>query len=296
MLSMTGFANKSFLLTTPDSNKVHVSMSLKTVNSRFFEVNCKVPYTLSHLETKFIKTLKPELHRGKIYLTIYMNGLQALQGEISPAINTIQAYKKAIETIQKDCSIAGQLSLDNILRLPNIFSVEEKELDPTYIQKIMDELTALIEDLNKARAQEGAVLQKDLMQRFTIMQKEIDAIEKASAITIEKQKKKVSETLQELEEDESAFAEARKNALYAILDKIDIHEEIVRFKSHLENLKKQLTSDNVEKGKRIDFTLQELAREINTISAKCSDAAIGSRAIDVKVEIEKAREQVQNIV
>jgi len=81
-----------------------------------------------------------------------------------------------------------------------------------------------------------------------------------------------------------------------MLDKIDIHEEIVRFKSHLATIDEQLSAPEAEKGKRLDFTFQELGREINTISAKCSDAAIGKRAINVKVEIEKAREQVQNIV
>jgi len=88
----------------------------------------------------------------------------------------------------------------------------------------------------------------------------------------------------------------RKNALFALLDKMDIHEEIVRFKSHLKSLHHQLDSAEIEKGKRLDFTLQELGREINTIAAKCSDATIGALAINVKVELEKAREQTQNIV
>jgi len=246
MLSMTGFAHKSFLLTTPDGNKINVSMNLKTVNSRFFEVTCKLPYALSHLETKFIKKLKPELHRGKIYLTVYMNGSNLLQGDISPAISTVQAYQKAIATIQKNCNIPGNLSLDNILRLPNIFSIEENELDPEYVQRVMKELTDLINTVNKAREQEGTVLQKDLLQRVAIMHDEINAIEKAFSLAIEEQKKKVNETLQTLEGDESSFAEARKNALYAILDKIDIHEEIVRFKSHLENLKQELSSKKEE--------------------------------------------------
>jgi len=84
--------------------------------------------------------------------------------------------------------------------------------------------------------------------------------------------------------------------LYISLDKMDIHEEIVRFKSHLKNITQQLESEKKEKGKRLDFTLQELAREINTLSSKCSDASITSQAINIKVELEKSREQTQNIV
>jgi uncharacterized protein (TIGR00255 family) len=96
--------------------------------------------------------------------------------------------------------------------------------------------------------------------------------------------------------DSNSLADMRKNALFALLDKMDIHEEIIRFKSHTENIKKQIAGQSIEKGKKLDFTLQELGREINTITAKCSDALIGAHAIDIKVEIEKAREQIQNIV
>ena len=113
---------------------------------------------------------------------------------------------------------------------------------------------------------------------------------------LEQHKNKVHTILQEIGTDESMLAEAQKNTLYTTLDKIDIHEEIIRFKSHLHNLAQGITTDEVEKGKRLDFTLQELGREINTITAKCSDATISTHAINIKVEIEKIREQIQNIV
>ena len=101
---------------------------------------------------------------------------------------------------------------------------------------------------------------------------------------------------QEFKDEQNDMADARKSAMYAMLDKIDIHEEIVRFQSHLKNLQDLLNSAGVEKGKRLDFTFQELAREINTITAKCSDSKICEQAINIKVEIEKSREQTQNIV
>ena len=100
----------------------------------------------------------------------------------------------------------------------------------------------------------------------------------------------------ELSGTEDAHAELQRRAVYTALDKMDINEEIVRFKTHLKSLRSTLASDAAEKGKRIDFTLQELGREINTIAAKCSDASISTRAINIKVDLEKAREQAQNIV
>ena len=113
---------------------------------------------------------------------------------------------------------------------------------------------------------------------------------------LKNRKKKVHATLQEIGADENLLADAQKNGLYALLNKIDIHEEITRLNSHLENFITILQQPDAEKGKRLDFTLQELGREINTITAKCSDSTISSHAINVKVEIEKMREQIQNIV
>ncbi len=112
----------------------------------------------------------------------------------------------------------------------------------------------------------------------------------------EEWKKKVHNTLQEIGADENLIANAQKSGLYSMLDKIDIHEEITRLNSHLDHVVTNLQSDEPEKGKRLDFTLQELGREINTIAAKCSDSTISTHAINVKVEIEKIREQIQNIV
>jgi uncharacterized protein (TIGR00255 family) len=128
------------------------------------------------------------------------------------------------------------------------------------------------------------------------MTQDIAAIEKDSAVLMAAQKDKVTKTIQEVTGETTSLIDLQKHAAYALLDKMDINEEIVRFKSHLKNLSAQLNSQDIEKGKRLDFTLQEMAREINTIAAKCSHATISALAINIKVELEKAREQTQNIV
>ncbi len=121
-------------------------------------------------------------------------------------------------------------------------------------------------------------------------------IEKRYIVRINEQKEKVHQTLEEIKGDESTISEAQRNALYSMLDKLDLQEEITRFASHLKQIDAIIKTDAMEKGKRLDFTLQEMNREINTIAAKCSDSKISQNAINVKVEIEKVREQVQNIV
>jgi len=294
--SMTGFASKSFVLYVDETTKSNVSASLKSLNARFFEVNCKLPHALSHLETAFIKLFKKKLRRGYIYFTVHMSNPNIFKGSVEPALSVIKNYLDALSTVRNEFGIKQEVSLENVLTLPNIFTVEEQGLDEESTQKILTVVDELIATVLEERKKEGVALEADLNERFATLQKEIDLIAQRSETHVEEQRHKVHSVVQEIGDDESALADARKSALYTILDKIDINEEIVRFKAHLQGIADVLKNDDTEKGKRLDFILQELAREMNTIAAKCSDATIGTHAINAKVEIEKAREQVQNIV
>jgi uncharacterized protein (TIGR00255 family) len=292
---MTGFATKSLILTVNES-KVPTTISIKSLNSRYFDSNCKLPYPLANLETEFIKLFKTKLHRGSITFTIHLANPTAFKGAIEPSINTIKGYLNALDTIKKTCAVEGTLSIANVLLLPNIFVTEEQELDEQTKKIIFETTNQMVDDLIRMQSKEGEALKKDIIERIGIIDKEIKAIEIAFELLMTSQKQKVTEALAEFENDISKFAEMQKNAVYAVLDKIDVHEEIVRFKNHLKTLFSSLESKDIEKGKRIDFILQELSREINTITAKCSDGTISVHAINIKVELEKAREQTQNIV
>lgn len=294
--SMTGFAAKTLVIFPSSDNPINISLSLKALNSRFFETTCKLPYALNNFETDFIKLFKTKLVRGHIYFTIHASNQHLLSCTVKPNLDVINGYLQATEQIKKEAGIEGTLQLKDLLALPYVFNVEEKDIDEKAKQLIYDAVESLISEVIEARKKEGVSLQKDLEQRIAAVQHEIDAIERAYNVLMEQQKALVNEELGELENIQEEVAEPRRQVLYSILDKIDIHEEIVRFKSHLANFSAQLTSPTIEKGKKIDFTLQELAREINTIAAKCSDSTIGGLAINVKVELEKAREQVQNII
>lgn len=294
--SMTGFATKSLVFTLEDGSKAQVAISLKSLNSRFFEVTSKLPYPLSNLETEITKLLKRYLYRGHIYFTINTNTPNAFKSVVEPSLSIVHEYLNAIGIIKKECNLEGSPTLENILQLPNVFNLAEKSLDAASTALILETTKQLVDEVIHAQEIEGKTLLEDINQRIAIMQKEIDEIERDSATLMEAQKGKLHTALQEVTQDENKANDLHKNTLYTLLDKMDIHEEIVRFKTHLKSLTAHLQSDSIEKGKRLDFTLQELAREINTIAAKCSDATIGSLAINVKVELEKAREQTQNIV
>jgi len=293
---MTGFATKTLVLAFADNTKINASISIKSLNSRFFEATCKLPHIAAHLETDLIKILKKNLHRGHIYLTLHLKEPMLLKGTIRPDLAIAKSYIDSIRTIKKTFSLEGNTTLSDIIPLPNIFGSEEQEGNKSLDKQILEAIHDLIEQLIKARQKEGASLKKDLKKRMSAMRKFIIEIEKSANKLMSQKKQEVATVIKKIDDATEEPSDIRKSSLLLMLDKLDINEEIVRFRSHLESLSHQLENPKEEMGKKIDFTLQEMAREINTISAKCSDAKISSKAIDIKVEIEKTREQAQNIV
>ncbi len=295
VFSMTGFASKTITLTAADGSQTQVALSLKSLNSRYFETTCKMPLALQQLETRIIQLLKNEILRGHVYFTVYLADQAFLQSQVKPALSTAKNYLDALRAIQTNLKVEGQITMGDLVRLP-IFSIEERAIDTAAEQQIMNATHELMKELMKVRTVEGASLKTDLEHRKDIIAQEIKAIEAAAETVMADRKACIAKKIAELESQTEEYANMRRNTLYHELDKIDVHEEIVRFKTHLIALDQILKADYAEKGRRVDFTLQELGREINTIAAKCSDAAIGSMAINIKVELEKAREQAQNIV
>ncbi len=294
---MTGFASTTLDISAPDGYQTNLTISLKSLNSRFFEITCKLPPILSHLETSFIKLLKEKLRRGNIFLAIYISNQTIFQEKVEPSITVAKSYIAAIKRIKEECALPGDISIADMLCLANtIFIIEQKACDKSVEHVIFQALQSLVDSLIMTRIQEGKVLQKDIQQRHTIIENNMQTITEAAHDFMERKKQEVARKIIELAGESPEFIQMRKSALYIELDKIDIHEEIVRFNAHLENLQKLFDSKEQEKGRHINFIIQELGREINTLAAKCSDVYIGSLAINIKVELEKIREQAQNIV
>lgn len=293
--SMTGFATKTIEVPTLD-NRAHLSITLKSLNSRFFEATCKLPHALQSLEVDLIKILKDSLHRGKITFIITMSNPLLFKSSVEPSFYMVQSYLDALEQIQKKYSIPGTISITELLTLPNIFIEEEGSLNETMQQLIIQTTKQLIVELRKSQENEGIALQKDIEIRIANAQQEISEIKTLAAHVMEKNKLAANLKLGQLETSSSELLDMTRHQLYSDLERMDIHEEIVRFESHILSLSNCVVSDQKEKGRRIDFILQELMREINTMSAKCSDTAISGHAISIKVELEKIREQAQNIV
>lgn len=296
---MTGFATITDTLSV-DQQQVLVTCTIKALNSRFLEINCKLPPPLQVFETEFIRLIKQELKRGNIVLTIHVGNAHLFKGTIEPSSAIVQDYVKAIKTIQQTYGITGSLDINQFIQLPHIFSTAEQGPDESIKSTFIELVKNAIALVQQARIQEGKVTHQDILTRAHQVQQEIELINKASISAIEQQKEKITKLLKELEatatELSKQLLEQQHNQLYDHLDKITIHEEIVRFTNHLRNLMMIIDQEQDELGKRIDFTVQEMAREINTIAAKSSDATISTHAINIKLELEKIKEQAQNIL
>lgn len=294
LLSMTGFASKTASLHFAEAGDVTLAVELKSINSRFFEVVSKLPSMFNALEVKIIQQLQHKLLRGRVYLTVkFVEDGDSFENVVL-STKAVEDYLEISKKIKKNYNIAGELTLHDLLSLPNVFVTTRPNLTQKTEKLILGFIETVADDLLKTREEEGAQLEKDLRKRFKICGQEMAKIQKEAILCIERLKKDIEQKRQHEEGDE--LARLQLEDAYILLNKIDVHEEITRFESHLKSVEVLLESTQTDKGKRLDFILQELLRETNTTMAKCSNFDISSHCVNIKVELEKAREQVQNIV
>lgn len=300
--SMTGFASGTIDVAISETEKLSLTVQLKSLNSRYFELTCKLPYLLQNLEVSLHKLLKKDLERGHVYLSLRIQKDQTKHAVI-PAISTIKAYLEAIEKIKIECNIKDTVSMDSILQLPNILQVEEDILNSQTENLILSELSKVISQLKEMRLKEGLTLAQDIEKNIDEVSENIILIKQNSEKAYQEKKEKLDIILKKLDSFdeldnsiEKTVLEQQKSNTLSELEKIDINEELVRAQMHCTSIKQILLENSNMHGKKIDFTLQELNREINTIASKCNHSTISSLTITIKTAIEKAREQAQNIV
>ena len=307
ILSMTGFATTTVEIPVSQEHGIILSMSLKSLNSRFFELNCKIPSLLSNLEVPVQRVLQKKLHRGHVSLHIKIVNSELLDEAVKPATHMIQNYLTAINQIQQQFNLHDTVSLFQILQLPNVLQSQELQLNEEIETSIINAIALLADNMILTQQAEGLQLAHDIQNQIASMQLKITEIQKLSVQFIQEKKDLFDQIITKLatfepvatadqKSTEQCLLETKKTTLMYEIEKIDINEETVRFTSHLANVDLQMAMTDPLKGKKLDFTIQELNREINTIASKCSHIGISSLAIDIKAALEKAREQAQNII
>jgi len=288
--SMTGFgrAEKVF-----DAYKITIEM--KSVNNRYLDINTKVYKQYSFLEEVIRDVVSTSVNRGKVDVFVQIEPVGDEEIEVSLNEGVVIGYRNALRRLSELAEVADDVSVSSFIRLPDVFTIEKKENDKDAIAADAHAVAKeAVADLVNNRSREGERL-KSFFDSCIISIKEIlEIIKERSPLTVDEYKQKMKERIEELmsgiEVDETRLL--TEVGIFA--DKVNITEEIIRFESHLKEYSQLLTSD-IAVGRKLDFIIQELNREANTMGSKCNDYIISKSVVDLKSEIEKLREQVQNI-
>jgi uncharacterized protein (TIGR00255 family) len=288
--SMTGYGRAELV-----KEDVKASVEMSSVNNRFCEVQFRLPKFLSPLESKLKEMILSTITRGKISYTLNWEESLPVTSYVKLNQEAADVYHTIMIQLKEKYSLSGEIRVDNFLNLPDLIKVEKEEYSLDKAWEVVREVTLkALEEFNSMRKSEGGRLASDLKDRVHNLEKTISEIEKLSPVNVtnyrKKLKSKISELLDNLVVDEQRIE--LEVALMA--EKCDVTEECVRFKSHNQQFLSAL-EEGGPVGKRLTFLLQEMNREANTIGSKASDAQISQKVIFLKEEIEKLREQVQNI-
>jgi len=287
---MTGFGRFEI---AEKERKVIVEM--KSVNHRYCDINIKMPKALNYFEAQIRAVIKKYIQRGKI--DVFITYEDSTQGRRSVKYNKSLAgdYMDAFRQMQQDFGLENDVSVISLSRCPEIIMLEEQSIDEDELWHFVGPaVEGACKSLAETRAREGSQLRKDLLEKLDLMLAHVSYIEERSPEIIEAYRKNLEDKIKELLTDKSIDENriVMETAVYA--DKICIDEEIVRLKSHVKATRDALLTDDAV-GRKLDFIAQEMNREANTILSKSSDLSTSDRAIDLKTEIEKVREQIQNI-
>jgi uncharacterized protein (TIGR00255 family) len=285
---MTGFGSAE-----GEVGGAHVSVEIRSVNHRFFNPSVKLPSELTKWESEVREALRKGITRGHVTLTARVDRHAALGAKIDEA--RFGAYVEQLRSLQQRFGLSDQLDVSAVLRLPDVVSSEDDEREGT-VAEIVAVVERAVSALDAMRAAEGARLSSYLAQRIAVIEDAVNRVAERAPMRLVEQRDKLRTTIQELA-DGVALDEQRLAQEIAILaDRLDVGEEISRFHSHFAAFRATLAApapDGV--GKRLGFLLQELLREANTTGSKANDAAILQDVIVIKEELERIREQVENL-
>ena len=288
MNSMTGYG-KGFA----ESAGRKVGVEIKSVNHRFLDMNIKLPRTLGFAEDIIRSEVKGAITRG--HLDIYVNYERESGGKISMDEQLARDYCTMAAKAAMKFSITNDLSVSALFRMPEVVVVKEEDEDEEAVGKLVEQaVREALNGLSVMRAKEGEMLMRDFAEKLANISAFVDEVEKLAPVTVEEHKNRMRERITEMLGD-VAFDEARlMNEAAFFADKVAVDEEIARLRSHIAHFR-DICAAGGALGKKLDFIVQEMNRETNTIGSKCSDSKIAQCVISAKCEIEKVREQVQNV-
>ena len=272
-----------------------ISVEIKSVNNRYLDCGVKLPRVYAFAEDSIKSLVQKTISRGKVDVFININAAGADNVQISVNRPVVEGYLSAMKQIAADYDVRDDISVSTLTRMGDVFLVEKREEDETEVQEaLLSVVSEALAAFDAMRTREGEALKNDLLGKADDILLLVSKVEARSPITVAAYRERLTAKMREVLEN-TAIDEARivqEAAIYA--DKVAVDEETVRLRSHVAQLRQMLTDGGVI-GRKLDFLMQEMNREANTIGSKGSDVEQARNVVDIKSELEKIREQIQNI-
>ena len=287
--SMTGFGAAEGAV-----GDARASVEIRTVNHRFFSPNIKLPAAFARWEGEIRELLRQKIARGHVTLTARVDRA-AMPGPVIDEARLAQ-YALSLKEIKKRLSLGGEVDLATILRLPDVVVAPAEEMDSRAGEQLAAIVGKAADNLIAMRRSEGAQLATFLVERIGAVESRLARIETRAPIRLKEQHERVKRTVAELLNGAGADPQRIAQEIAILADKLDVAEELDRFRSHIAAFRETAQSKTADPvGKRLGFILQEMVREANTVGSKASDAQIQEDVIATKEELERIREQVENL-
>ena len=288
--SMTGYGRA-----VETVNGREFTVELRSVNNRYLDCSVRLPRLLSFAEDAVKQAVKHSVSRGKVDVFISVRSEEADETQVSLNKSVLEGYLAAMRQMVSEFGVTDDISVSTVSRLPEVFTIEKPEVDEQQLLKdLMYAVDKALEGYDAMRCTEGQALDNDLRSRGKTILELVAQVEQGNAQTVvdyrARLEAKLKEVLANTTIDESRIL--TEAAIFA--DKVAVDEETVRLRSHLEQMNSMLTAGGAV-GRKLDFLLQEMNREANTIGSKCTDVKLARIVVDIKAELEKIREQTQNI-
>jgi uncharacterized protein (TIGR00255 family) len=289
--SMTGWGKG-----VTENNGQSITVEVRSVNHRFFEVSVKTSRSLSSLEPFIRECVRSRFDRGKFDVFVVISGDSSISREIRLDQSAAEQYLACFKTMQEELGLPGEITVDTLTRIRELFLTEENgngpEITPDLIEHALKES---LDNLEAMRRTEGKALAEDISSRLQAASDLVHRLEETVPATIEQYRERLRNRLGELVKGEVQLEPGRlEQEVILLTQRSDTSEEITRLESHIGQFREQL-SQGSPAGRKLDFLLQEMHREVNTVGSKSLDTRVSSLVIDLKGELEKIREQVQNL-
>lgn len=288
--SMTGYGRSQKIINGRD-----ILVEIRSVNHRYYEYSSRIPRAYNYIDEKLKALIKQNVSRGKIDINVTISNIEGRDTEIAVNKGIAEGYVNALRSIADELGIKDDITLSKLIKIPDIFSIQKTPDDEEQLWNDVSEVAGeAIEKFVKMRETEGEKLRSDVLEKTTFILEMVQKVEEFSPQTVENYRNRLYQKLTEVLEGKEIDQQRIITESAVFAEKIAVDEETVRLRSHISQLTDLLDSCGAI-GRKLDFIVQEMNREVNTIGSKAQDLNITRLVVDMKAELEKIREQIQNI-